>query len=194
MSAHSAFPFAVLAVGLGIALHNLRDVDADDRTLPQPTASSDARSGAVVPVALRRSTEPQGLHIEARFVDGRLVRADNLDAAGTRRHCSISPSSEGIEFPDGTKLPLLNGLSEAPPLAPRHGAVRLAPVVAVVVDADGWEWYEHADGARTTSRLQAVHANGVVAEIRAVSLHQAAGASGRPVEGAFRKGRANLDR
>jgi hypothetical protein len=199
MSVQSAFPFAVLAVGLGIALHSLRDVDAERlHEAPPPGAAvhdpssgdGDSRLGAVVPVALRRTVESESPHIDARIVDGRLVRADNLEAAGTRRTCRVQPSIEGIEFPDGTRLPLLNGLSEAPPVVPRQDARRLAPVIAIVVDADGWEWYEHADGARTTSRLHAVRvAGGELAELRAVSVHEAASSAGRPVEGALRSGR-----
>ncbi|MCA8977642.1 MAG: hypothetical protein KDC98_23155, partial [Planctomycetes bacterium] len=29
----------------------------------------------------------------------------------------------------------------------------LPPVVALVVDADGWEWYEHADGTMSTTAM-----------------------------------------
>jgi hypothetical protein len=210
MSLQSAFPFAVLAVGLGIALHQVREDDggpiADVR--PAVAVTDDASCGpetrpgvpTVVPAALRRTAGVGGLRvaidaIEARLVGGRVIRVDNLEAAGTRRACSVQPSSAGVECPDGTRLPLLNCLDEAPPIQVHPGVERLAPVIAIVVDADGWEWYEHADGSRTTTRLQAVEsASGDAPAVRPVTLHEAAGTRGRPVDGVLRQGRANLDR
>ncbi|MGA0869886.1 MAG: hypothetical protein ACO3UM_13245 [Planctomycetota bacterium] len=210
MSAQSAFPFAVLAVGLGAALYQVRDVDIDAAHGDRPAAivphgdDADgvrgAAAGAIIPAALRRAAPPEGLRvdidvIDARLVDGRVIRVDNLDAAGTRRSCRVQPSSVGIECPDGTRLPLLNGMRAAPPLEVHPGVTRLAPVTAIVVDTDGWEWYEHADGARTTSRLQAVvPEDGDGPAVRVITLHEAAGGAGRAVDAALRTGRANLDR
>jgi hypothetical protein len=58
----------------------------------------------------------------------------------------------GLRCPDGTFLPLLNGVPEAYPLkrAARFGP--MPPVVAKVTDSGGYEWYEHADGSLTTTR------------------------------------------
>ena len=200
MSAQSAFPFAVLAIGLGVALHHLRDVeDAGDAAPPDAVvAASEGSSGRkVAPVALRRSagSAPPRAGIDVRVVAGRLVRADNLDAAGTRRACRVEPSAHGIEFPDGTRLPLLNGLREAVRIEPQAETACVAPVVAILVDADGWEWYEHADGARTTSRLRAKPVEaGQSARVFPVGLHEAVAARTSSTEGGPGKRPANRER
>ena len=37
----------------------------------------------------------------------------------------------------------------------------MPPVVAMIVDDQGTEWYEHADGSATTTRFREVIADGV---------------------------------
>jgi hypothetical protein len=59
------------------------------------------------------------------------------------------PSDPAIVLSDGTRLPALNGVAK-PPLVKTNRVTR--PVVAVVVDERGMEWFEHADGCMTTSR------------------------------------------
>lgn len=203
MSAQSAFPFAVLAIGLGVALHHLRDVEGEgDAVAPATvvTAAEERSAQDVVPVALRRSAEraqaPAGVAgIDVRMVAGRLIRADNVDAAGTRRACRVEPSVHGIEFPDGTRLPLLNGLREAVRIESQPAAARVAPVVAILVDADGWEWYEHADGARTTSRLRAKPVEaGQSARLFPVAVHEAVAERPRATTGGRQKRPADGER
>ncbi|MEM7201440.1 MAG: hypothetical protein AAF628_14310 [Planctomycetota bacterium] len=60
--------------------------------------------------------------------------------------------TSGIRCPDGSFLPLLNGVPYAPQINrdPRWGPV--PPVVAKRTDSGGYEWYEHADGSITTVR------------------------------------------
>lgn len=76
---------------------------------------------------------------------------------GSRRLVAELPAVDrGIPLPDGRLLPFLNGMTWAPPVQRNqvHGLV--PPVVAIVVDAEGFEWYEHADGSMTTSMYQEV--------------------------------------
>lgn len=72
------------------------------------------------------------------------------------------PVEDCIVYPDGTRLPPLNGVKKAPPLV-FHKLAPFARVVRKEVDARGIEWYVHENGVRSTTRLQA---NGeAVAEI-----------------------------
>lgn len=200
MSAQSAFPFALLAIGVGVALHHLRDVEGAGDAAPPDAVFAAAEGGSrsdVVPIALRRSagTASPRAGIDVRVVAGRAIRADNLDAAGTRRACRVEPSAHGIEFPDGTRLPLLNGLREAVRIESRSGTACVAPVVAILVDADGWEWYEHADGARTTSRLRAKPVEaGQSARLLPVALHEAVAERPRAMTGGQKKRPGDFER
>ncbi|MEZ5962330.1 MAG: hypothetical protein R3F56_00660 [Planctomycetota bacterium] len=68
----------------------------------------------------------------------------------------------GIACPGGGYLPLLNGVPRAPTLnrdVERFGPV--PPVVGMHTDADGDEWWVHADGSETTSRWTTVTVGGV---------------------------------
>lgn len=80
---------------------------------------------------------------------------------GTRIPVRIAerPKS-GIPCPDGTFLPFLNGMTAAPAVQrdPAYGPV--PPIVGIVVDADGIEWWEHADGSTTTCHYIGVTAHG----------------------------------
>ncbi len=80
---------------------------------------------------------------------------------GTRHTIKNLPAvNNGIPLPDGSFIPFLNGMTHAPPLHrdPRHGPV--PPVVAKVVDDEGFEWWEHADHSVTTSRYKGVEVGG----------------------------------
>ncbi len=66
----------------------------------------------------------------------------------------------GMLCPDGSYLPLLNGVPRAGRVnrAPEDGP--LPPVVAKVTDWGGYEWYEHADGSFTTTRWEKMTLHG----------------------------------
>jgi hypothetical protein len=72
-----------------------------------------------------------------------------------------SSPSEGVRCPDGSYLPLLNGVPAAPPITRSAPLGPLPPVIAVVGDQAGDEWYEHADGSCTTTRRRTVVVAGV---------------------------------
>ena len=76
--------------------------------------------------------------------------ANKVDAALRAEVASLPKHlKSGIRCPDGSYLPLLNGVPYAPPLL-RDGA--MPKVVAKVVDHAGCEWWKHADGSLTTTR------------------------------------------
>lgn len=56
-----------------------------------------------------------------------------------------------VRMPDGTWLPALNGVTGVDPILWEPGRP-YAPVVGVERLADGFDWYVHADGTRTTTR------------------------------------------
>ena len=64
----------------------------------------------------------------------------------------LKPQKQGIRCPDGTYLPLLNGVPHAPPISRSTNASTLTPVVELLVDDTGCQWFVHADGSATTSR------------------------------------------
>lgn len=73
----------------------------------------------------------------------------------------------GIPMPDGSFLPLLNGVPHAEPASRNTSASGpLPPVVAKFADREGSEWWEHADGSTTTTRwVEVTHADGRVAQM-----------------------------
>ena len=80
----------------------------------------------------------------------------------TRVPVRLEPQKSGIRCPDGTYLPLLNGVPFAPPISRSTRAVALTPVVELVVDDTGCQWFVHADGSATTSRwVEFTDAHGV---------------------------------
>lgn len=70
----------------------------------------------------------------------------------TRIPVRLPPQASGIRCPDGTFLPLLNGVPHAPPISRSSKAAPLTPVVELAVDDTGCQWFVHADGSTTTSR------------------------------------------
>lgn len=104
---------------------------------------------------------------------GRLRRRDRAADAGHRTPQRVEPVADGIRCPDGRCLPLLNGVASAPAIIREPERGPLPPVVALVVDADGWEWYEHADGSMTTSRPQRITDQQGRDTVQAVTLHVA---------------------
>lgn len=62
-------------------------------------------------------------------------------------------AADCIAYPDGTRLPPLNGVKKAPAVS-FHRLLPFAPIVRKEFDrATGLEWYIHANGARSTTRL-----------------------------------------
>jgi hypothetical protein len=64
------------------------------------------------------------------------------------------PLDDCILYPDGTRLPPLNGVKKAPQLS-FHRNQPFTRVVGVERDARGREWYVHENGVRSTTYLDA---------------------------------------
>jgi hypothetical protein len=73
----------------------------------------------------------------------------NLDRPQRR---DTPPQDDAIVFPDGSRLPALNGATH-PPRPTYPGWLHFTPVVRTVRGADGHDWYEHEDGTRSTSYM-----------------------------------------
>ena len=135
-------------------------------TLPPPCMAATAPrapDAAVIPT--------HAAPVTLEWHEGRLRRRDRAADAGRRTALRVAPVADGIRCPDGRCLPLLNGVASAPALIREAERGALPPVVALVVDADGWEWYEHADGSLTTSRPQRITDQEGHATVQAVTLH-----------------------
>ena len=95
---------------------------------------------------------PTPLHVRSPFPPGTVIPVTELP-----------PVDNGIPLPRGGYLPFLNGMTYSPGIArdPRFGPV--PPVVAKLVDTEGFEWWMHADGSVTTSIYRQVSVPGETA-------------------------------
>jgi hypothetical protein len=150
---------------------------------------------AVVPAATDHATEPATLSVDARQRGvGLPVEVGQRYPPGSQVHLArpLEPRdfSAGIGCPGGGFLPLLNGVPFAQPL--HRNVERDGPVPAVIAkrtDAEGFEWWVHADGSETTTRWMTKVVGGVdVRDVRtdhavparnAHTLPPAAGEPGR---------------
>lgn len=81
------------------------------------------------------------------------------------------PEADCIAFPDGTRLPPLNGVKKAPAMT-FHRLVPYAKVLRKEFDkATGLEWYIHENGVRSTTRLQ--WRNGVQEAVAEIEMPRA---------------------
>mgnify|MGYP006921591956 CR=1 FL=1 len=60
------------------------------------------------------------------------------------------PAKGAVVFPDGTWLPVLNGVDNPPPYPGFSRGYPYAPVTQIVTDDKGVQWYIHADGSRSS--------------------------------------------
>ncbi|MBK8975379.1 MAG: hypothetical protein IPM29_05600 [Planctomycetes bacterium] len=106
--------------------------------------------------------------------------------ANARHHDSIPDNwRRGIQCPDGSFLPLLNGVPWAKPLSRSIEAGPLPPVVEVVEDIGGDQWYRHADGSFTTCRWMPISfqsGDGLVEVMDVVTTHMEM-VPGEPIDG-----------
>lgn len=109
----------------------LAEHDADAAPPPQPrVAATDAAVAAAPPLA---TAFPQTIE----------QHEANANPAGDPR----------LWLPDGSSVPALNGAVDAPPLARGWDpTVPWAPIVGVRT-VDGVQWYVHADGTQSTTRM-----------------------------------------
>ncbi len=135
----------------------LRRHESESRA-PQPTTPAPAPDASPP----RSADAPPAISTE-------LVRPP----AGQRTPTRVPPTTDGIRCPDGTYLPLLNGVTSAPAIIREPERGPLPPVVARMFDAEGFEWYEHADGSMTTSRPHRIKDQLGRESVQTVTLHLA---------------------
>ena len=75
-----------------------------------------------------------------------------IDAAAAPVQASKAEVAGYIAYPDGTWLPPLNGVQQAPPIR-FHERAPFARVVSLYRDPTGRDWYEHENGVRSTTYL-----------------------------------------
>jgi hypothetical protein len=113
-----------------------------------PAAPVQVSITAHVQPELTNKKSPVPLHQKSKYPPLTRFRFDKLPAA---------EPGKGITFPDGTTLPYLNGMTWAPMVSrSRDVAAPIPPVIGLVVDQEGFEWYEHADHSTTTTRYKQV--------------------------------------
>lgn len=71
---------------------------------------------------------------------------------GRPREEPATSTRGAIVYPDGSRLPALNGAT-SPPRPTYPSWLQFTPVVRTVRGADGRDWYEHEDGTRTTTYM-----------------------------------------
>ncbi len=164
----------------------------DDRALeasapgsaPAPTPSA-AVPREAPPPAFAPSPAPDlrsAVDVVARL-GATATGVETRSVTGYRRiPVQLAQVSSGIRCPDGSYLPLLNGVPKASPLARNRALPPLAPVVAVLIDGDGVEWFEHADGSATTTVWsEMTHADGRTERI-VRTLHNARIPDGQTID------------
>ena len=128
-----------------------REQSAERAPEPQPELAQSSIT-AHVQQELTNKKSPVPLHQKSRYQPLTMFRFDKVPTA---------EPGKGITFPDGTTLPYLNGMTWAPMVSrSRDVAAPIAPVIGLVVDQEGFEWYWHADHSTTTTRYKQVTFNG----------------------------------
>ena len=147
--------------GGGYGLWRLTRPQGDQTTTPaQVTPASAPSSAAPLTAELAyRGAPPLPFRTDKK--SDRPLHTRSKYPPGTRIPVRLTERpKEGIPCTDGTFLPFLNGMTWAPAIHrdPAYGPV--PPPVAILVDADGVEWWEHADGSTTTCHYIGVTAHG----------------------------------
>lgn len=157
----------LLALGAGLAAA-LALAGGGGAASPEVAVAPGADRGPAGPVAAARAeAPPRPAAAAAQEPADPLVRTDHKVPRPLHRPCGLPPGTripvgelpavdEGIRLPDGRLLPFLNGMNWAPPVQRDRGHGPVPPVVAILVDAEGFQWYEHADGSVTTCMYQEV--------------------------------------
>lgn len=120
-------------------------------------AATGAETPAVVPAmsAKVEFAQPSGFKTDGPVSEPLHVRS-KLPPFTRIEIDELPPVDHGIPMPDGSFLPLLNGMTQAPPVQRHRRLGPITRVVARMVDSEGFEWWVHADGSATTSKYQQV--------------------------------------
>lgn len=132
-----------------------------DRQDPVPHPRADSRDGfartrTTAPLRAEPGEKPQ----QTSKDPGLPPEATRKFPPGSRVPMRVPWTKSGIPVGDGRFLPLLNGVPFAPPISRDPLCGPVPPVVAKIVDDEGVEYWEHADGSTTTTRFVEVKYQG----------------------------------
>jgi hypothetical protein len=112
----------------------------------QPNHDGDAAGAATTAAALGESATPVAV-VEPQPASA-LVQ-DATPPSGSQQHA--------IVYPGGVRMPALNGVQQD--LQIKWGVMPFTPVTDIVRGDNGWDWYVHENGARST--VANSHVNGI---------------------------------
>lgn len=160
MAAAARIGGLVAVVAVAVTVFALRDGDG---SAPPPAGAADPAAVAPAPALPARGTVPREPPPPVR-TDHKVpipLHKPSGKRPGSRTPVTDLPHvDDGIRLPNGICLPYLNGMTWAPPVQRDRVHGDVPPVVATIVDAEGFEWYEHADGSVTTCMYQQVIVQG----------------------------------
>lgn len=125
--------------------------DSNVEESPGAKATGPAKAGGKAPVGAKVSTPDKATPGKSfQLPTGPTWNARNpwYDTRGIGRR-TRPPAKGAVHFPDGTWLPILNGVENAPPYPGFSREYPYAPVTQIVTDDKGIQWYIHADGTRS---------------------------------------------
>ncbi len=158
-------PAAVLGITvLGVIIYTMT-VDSHDDSVPTGAAEIGKADAPATPKQVSRALKNRNHQLGVVRTDGILtdkgvpkplhIRSP-LPPMTTVQVSDLPRVDHGIPMPDGTFLPLLNGMTQAPPINREKRFGDPGPIVAKTVDSAGFEWWIHADGSTTTSKYKEV--------------------------------------
>ena len=139
----------VLGIGIVVALVFFARGAFDRDKAPAPNASSSV--AATPPGAMQASLGSQPSSADDEGLPPEVRRKY---PPGTFVPFTLPKVKSGILCPDGSYLPLLNGVPYAPGISREAWLGPPGPVVGKKVDQDGIEWWIHQDGSSTTTRFK----------------------------------------
>lgn len=154
MSSKIVFPALLAALAVGAFVVFSRDGD------PAPQSGANGTTPAAAdtdPSLAPRVAEPIDAGERPRTIDGIEMPDEFFAELGPNERIRFTMPTgfkHGIKCPDGSYLPVLNGVPEELvwPLGRSAEDGPLPPVIGLVTDRDGIRWYEHADGSATTTQ------------------------------------------
>jgi hypothetical protein len=165
MSPRTLIPLltVLLAVGVVFAVSAFRE------KAPPKNEPSDVAAPKVVGDPSATTPQPQAVVEAPKPAPPAPATAKITERGAPEPTRSPRESHKMVRFPDGTWLPALNGAIGAPAVVwPKD--VPFAPVVKIVRDAQGLDWWSHADGSWSTSIMSETTRRGVK-QIEPITRH-----------------------
>ncbi|MFQ5506754.1 MAG: hypothetical protein ACE5F1_18440 [Planctomycetota bacterium] len=143
---------AALPIGLALGVQLSSGDMPREQKAGEQEAGNGVEPGSGPGTPGRRSGPAEKLSVPGRSSGTRPSRPKKPQGIGRRG----SPPRNAARFPDGTWLPALNGVENAPPFQGWTG--RYSPVVRIA--RGELDWYVHANGSRSTVQMVKFEAKG----------------------------------